>query len=99
MPMNIEGLLRKLVLVMLILVGVLLMFIGRIIELYATANVREGILIATLGAFMVAAVALVWAIASKRTTNYQNLGLFILAAMLLSFFGFMMSVSLGAVLP
>lgn len=88
MPMNIEGLLRKLVLLILILVGLLLMFVGRIIELYATQNVREGVLILTFGVFTIATAALVWAIASKRTTDFQNLGLFVLAAVLLAFVGF-----------
>ena len=92
MAFNIEGLLRKLVLVMLILVGVLLMFVGKIVGLYATQNTREASLIVTFGAFIIATAALVWAIASKRTTDNQNLGLFILAAILLAFYGLVIAI-------
>lgn len=85
--MNIEGLLRRLILLVLFFMGGLLMFIGKIIALYATLNVREGALLVTFGAFTIAAASLVWAIASKRTTDYQNLGLLIMAGILLAAFG------------
>ena len=37
---------------------------------------------------MIAGVAIVWALGSKRTTDMQNLGLLVLAALMLAVFGF-----------
>jgi len=81
--------LKKRILIILILVGALILLIARVINLYSTDYDvdRAATLISTLAAFMIAASAVVWALGSKRTTEWQNLGLLILAALLFMAFG------------
>lgn len=81
--------LKKRILIILILVGALIILIARIVNLYSTdIDVdRAGSLLAMLGGFMIAASAVVWALGSKRTTDWQNVGLLILAALLIMAYG------------
>ncbi len=88
-PTDFGEMLRKRILVILILVGVVIILIAKIIGLYAvtTDTARAAELIATVGAFMIAGCAVTWALGSKRTTDWHNLGLLLLAAWLLVYFG------------
>ena len=87
--MDIAEMLKKRILLVLVLVGALLLLIGKVVTIYATdANtVDHSNLLRTLGAFVIAASSVVWALGSKRTSDWQNLGLLILAAMLMMVFG------------
>ncbi len=88
-PVNLDQILRKTFLIIIVLIGALLMFIGKLLGVYAgdpnALNTSQTV--STLGAFMVAGPAIVWALGSKRTTDSQNLGLLILAALLLALYG------------
>lgn len=89
-PMDIGEILKKRFLIVLVLIGALLLFVARIILIYQQTDrdIRNAAyLVQTLGAFMIAGPAVVWAIGSKRTTDMQNVGLLVLAAILLAYFG------------
>ncbi len=88
-PTDIADMLKKRILIILILVGALIILVARVVNLYSTdIDVdRAGNLLAMLGGFMIAASAVVWALGSKRTTDWQNVGLLILAALLIMAYG------------
>ncbi len=88
-PINLDQILRKTFLIIIVLIGALLMFIGKLLGVYAidAGGLNNSGLVSTLGAFMIAGPAIAWALGSKRTTDSQNLGLLILAALLLALYG------------
>jgi len=82
-PMDIAGMMRKTFLIVIIAIGALFLFIGRLLGIYAS-NVdgfRIAFIMATLGGFTIAVPSMMWALGSKRTTDMQNLGLLLLAAL------------------
>lgn len=83
-PMDIAGMLRKTFLIIIVGIGALFLFIGRLLGVFATdSNGRNiAIVMSTLGGFAIAVPAVMWALGSKRTTDMQNLGLLIVAALM-----------------
>ena len=82
-PMDIAAMLRKTFLIIIIGIGALFLFIGRLLGIYATNidGFRIAYIMSTLGGFAIALPAIMWALGSKRTTDMQNLGLLLVAGL------------------
>jgi len=80
-PMDFSAIMRKTFLIIAIGIGALFLFIARLMVGFVT-DYRIINVISTLGGFMIAVPAVVWALGSKRTTDNQNLGLLILAGLI-----------------
>ena len=88
-PTDFGQMLRKIFLILIMLVGALLLFVGRILQIFQTGlNGFEdpALLLLTIGALMIAVPAIVWALGSKRTSDMQNVGLLVLAAFMIAYF-------------
>ncbi len=86
--MDIGQMLRKMFLIIMVLVGALFLLIARILLTYQSTEidlVRAGTLLQALGALIMAIPAVVWALGSKRTTDMQNFGLLVFAAILIAY--------------
>lgn len=75
---------RKRAIALFVAIGGFLLWLGLLLVLTRVANLQDpGRTIGMTGALFAFLVAMVGALGSKRTTDYQNLGLLILAAALL----------------
>jgi uncharacterized membrane protein YhaH (DUF805 family) len=84
-PTDFGEMMRKTFLVFIVLIGAILMFVGRAVSIFAGSNVdnmRIGQLLWTFGVFGIAGPAAIWGIGSKRLTDMQKFGVLILAALL-----------------
>ncbi len=76
--------LRKRAIAMFVLIGVFLLWLGLLLLAVGAREVASiGRILGLTGALFAAVVALVGALGSKRTTDYQNLGLLVLSAALI----------------
>jgi uncharacterized membrane protein YhaH (DUF805 family) len=84
-PLDIAGMMRKTFLIIILAIGALFLFIGRLLAVFATdsGGHNAAMVMSTLGGFAIAFPAATWALGSKRTTDMQNLGLLILAGLML----------------
>jgi len=82
--MDIAALLRKTFLIIIVAIGALFLFIGRLFGVFFvdTNGQNAGHAMSIFGGFMIAVPAVIWALGSKRTTDMQNLGLLIIAALM-----------------
>ncbi len=75
---------RKRAIVLFIAIGVFLLWLGLILITVGTGDLRDtGRILGVTGSLFAFVVALAGALGSKRTTDYQNLGLLVVAAALL----------------
>jgi hypothetical protein len=84
-PTDFGEMMRKTFLIFIVLIGAILMFVGRAVLIFAGGsidNIRIGQLLWAFGAFGIAGPAAIWGIGSKRLTDMQKLGVLILAALL-----------------
>lgn len=85
-PADYGAMMKKTFLIILLGIGALLMFVGRLVGIYAgDLNILKlGHALWTFGGFMIAVPSFMWALGSKRTTDMQNLGLLLLAAIVVA---------------
>ncbi len=75
---------RKRGIVLFIAIGVFLLWLGLILITVGTGDLRDaGRILSVSGSLFAFVVALAGALGSKRTTDYQNLGLLVVGAALL----------------
>lgn len=67
-----------------VVIGIIVLWIGLLLITLTGGSLRDvGVILGITGALFAFVVALAGALGSKRTTDYQNLGLLIVAAALL----------------
>ncbi len=84
MPDEARPEIRKRAIALFVAIGIFLLWLGLILITLDGASLRDvGVIIGITGSLFAFVVALAGALGSKRTTDYQNLGLLIVAAALL----------------
>ena len=80
-----DAALTKILLFIVLMVAAILIFIGRLISrlLSEPDAIKVGIVLAAIGALLAFIIAVAGALGSKRTSDWQNLGLLVVAAALI----------------
>ena len=88
-PMDLGSIIGKALIFVIIGAGALLILIGKLIGIYTTdPDIRQlSLAIITFGAFVVATIAVLGGLLSKKTSDLQNLGLLMLGALVLVAYG------------